>query len=94
MGIVDHVAALRHAVAVAEPIRGRVRNRVANLIGGPDVKRTLAFDRRIRRIDDAVRVFGRIEAAFGVGHVAQDVIQDAAGDRGVLRSPVIWNASR
>src|SRR5262249_42184595 len=36
----------------------------------PDVKSTLALNLRIRRIDHAVGVFGRIESALGSGEVA------------------------
>ena len=49
-------------------------------IEGEDVEGALAFFVRVGGIDDGVGVFGGEEAAVGVGQVAEDVLEDVAGD--------------
>ena len=46
----------------------------------PHVKHSFAFQFRLGRIDNAIGVFGGVEAAVFVGHVAQHVVEDAPGD--------------
>ena len=83
--IVSHVAAFgaRRSDRQNHSRAGAGQRR--DLLGGPDVERAFALESGCSGIDDAVGVFGGVEAAFRVAHVAQHVVEDAARDVGVLR---------
>src|SRR5690242_10269972 len=65
MRIVPDVASGFDAVTIREPGAGRLAGDGANLVRGPDIKRAFAFDRRLRRVNDTVRILGGVESAPG-----------------------------
>jgi hypothetical protein len=81
--IVIDITVFAHAVAAHKCV-GRAAGDPANLIRAPDVKRPLAFEIRMRRIDHAIRVLGRVERAAGVRHISQNVIERAPSDVRIL----------
>ena len=81
--VARHVAAIGHAVPVAEPLGRGSGHHGADFVGAPDVEGALALDGRVVGIDYAIGVFGGEEGAVPVGHIAQDVIEDATRGGGV-----------
>src|SRR5450759_2926154 len=77
--IAFHVGALADAVAVAEPIGGRLAQQGVNLCKAPDVECAFALEAGVLGRDRAIGIFGRVEAAAGIlDYVLRDMT-DAGG---------------
>jgi hypothetical protein len=76
VGVLGDVAFVLAAVAVGEPF-GTLGAEGVEFGVGPDVEGAFGLLVGLGGVGGGIGVFGGVEAAFGVGEIARDVVEDA-----------------